>query len=288
MFDVRSWAEQYFIDPERFFPDASEEAMQVAMKEVPSSLLPEALRPLPEGTKVRVTRDDATLERTQRMVWSCLGPDVRWPRKELLGQVGTVMYSEPSETNAIQVQFSPELVTAMRSDLRGGWRAQRLQALEKQGVVFLHRQALEIEVDVAVAATRKKSKWAEVWESLPAGDKERLHDFIVRLDFQLMNAQPAQPRQFLIDALAEGNPLTSSTVYPCFLGDRPQKVVVKAQKPLGKQEANEAWPDLERALFLPDIFGLLGSGGDETRMTLLRQLLIRRSDGPKSFECRLP
>ncbi|CAJ1411094.1 unnamed protein product [Effrenium voratum] len=80
------------------------------------------------------------------MVWSCLGPDVRWPRKELLGQVGTVMYSEPSETNAIQVQFSPELVTAMRSDLRGGWRAQRLQALEKQGVVFLHRQALEIEV----------------------------------------------------------------------------------------------------------------------------------------------
>ena len=35
-----------------------------------------------------------------------------------------------------------------------------------------------------------------VSESLrPAGDKERLHDFIVRLDFQLMNAQPAQPRQ---------------------------------------------------------------------------------------------
>mmetsp|Transcript_66902 Transcript_66902/g.146649 ORF Transcript_66902/g.146649 Transcript_66902/m.146649 type:complete len:88 (-) Transcript_66902:15-278(-) len=46
------WAEQYFLDPDRFYPvKDSEDAWQVAKKDVPSSLLPEALRPLQPGTK---------------------------------------------------------------------------------------------------------------------------------------------------------------------------------------------------------------------------------------------
>ena len=73
------WAEQYFLDPERFYPD-KDDALRLAMNDVPSSLLPEALRPLPVGTKavslsrsvasvrseVRVTRDEVTLERRGR------------------------------------------------------------------------------------------------------------------------------------------------------------------------------------------------------------------------------
>ncbi|CAL1152522.1 unnamed protein product [Cladocopium goreaui] len=50
------WAEQYFLDPDRFYPvKDSEDAWQVAKKDVPSSLLPEALRPLQPGTKAMIS-----------------------------------------------------------------------------------------------------------------------------------------------------------------------------------------------------------------------------------------
>eukprot|EP00435_Cladocopium_sp_Y103_P009000 s2011_g2.t1 len=50
--------------------------------------------------------------------------------------------------------------------------------------------------------------------------------------------------------------------------------------------ANEAWTDLEKALFLPDIFGQLGSGGDESRLQLVKQLLIRGLQPDFSFRGR--
>ncbi|CAK8991873.1 unnamed protein product [Durusdinium trenchii] len=94
-------------------------------------------------------------------------------------------------------------------------------------------------------------------------------------------------RQFLVRAITEGNPLTISTVYPRFLSEtRPERVAVKAPKALSKQEANEAWTDLEKALFLPDIFGVLGSGGDESRLLPLKQLLIRGLQPDFSFRGR--
>eukprot|EP00913_Durusdinium_trenchii_P020892 g19630.t1 len=241
------WAEQYFMDPERFYP----------------------------------TKDDPGWERSGTP-------------QELLGQVGTVVSSE-SSFNEIQVQFPPELVVPMRSQQRRGWQARQMQMLEKQGIVMLHRQALEIEAEVVSAAPRKKSKWLEVWEKVPPVEKDRLHEVVVRMDLQLMipglkgalNAQPGDPRQFLVRAITEGNPLTISTVYPRFLSEtRPERVAVKAPKALSKQEANEAWTDLEKALFLPDIFGVLGSGGDESRLLPLKQLLIRGLQPDFSFRGR--
>ncbi|CAL1140983.1 unnamed protein product [Cladocopium goreaui] len=277
------WAEQYFLDPDRFYPvKDSDDAWQVAKKDVPSSLLPEALRPLQPGTKVRVTKDEATLERTQRQVMGFIHN--RCARKELLGQVGTVVVAESHRTE-VQVQFSPELVAPMRSERRYGHHAREIERLEKQGIVMLHRQALEIEAEAVSAAPRRKSKWIEVWEKVPAVEKDRLHEVVVRMDLQLMNAQPSDPRSYLIHAITDGNPLTTSTVYPRFLSEPcPERVAVKAPKPLGKQEANEAWTDLEKALFLPDIFGQLGSGGDESRLQLVKQLLIRRSAGEDCSE----
>eukprot|EP00438_Fugacium_kawagutii_P025090 Skav213439 [mRNA] locus=scaffold837:81745:91639:+ [translate_table: standard] len=129
---------------------------------------------------------------------------------ELLGQVGTVVLAESHRTD-VQVQFSPELVTPMRSQGGGGgFRGREMERLEKQGIVLLHRQALEIEVEVAAAVSRKKSKWVEVWEKVPPGEKERLHAVVGRMDLQLMNAQPSDPRSYLIHAITDGNPLTTS------------------------------------------------------------------------------
>ncbi|CAE7556556.1 unnamed protein product, partial [Symbiodinium necroappetens] len=125
-----------------------------------------------------------------------------------------------------------------------------------------------------------------VWDSLPSAEKARLHELVVRLDAQLLNAQPGDPRSFLVQAITDGYPLTTSTVYPHFSGARPEKVAVKAPRAMGKQEANAAWPELESALFLPDAFGLRGPGGDDARLQYLRELLARGLAPDYSFRGR--
>ncbi|CAE7874708.1 PDIL1-4, partial [Symbiodinium sp. KB8] len=126
------WTEQYFIDPERFMPSGLEETLRQCLDAVPSALLPE----------VRVTRHEATLDRTQKMIAGVF--DQRCARKELLGQLGVVVSADGNE---VQVQFPPDLLVPMRSHgPKPRWgNLARFQDLERRGIAILHRQALEIE-----------------------------------------------------------------------------------------------------------------------------------------------
>eukprot|EP00930_Biecheleria_cincta_P071330 TRINITY_DN58847_c0_g1_i1.p1 TRINITY_DN58847_c0_g1~~TRINITY_DN58847_c0_g1_i1.p1 ORF type:complete len:1439 (+),score=298.77 TRINITY_DN58847_c0_g1_i1:5415-9731(+) len=283
--NLMRWSQQYFIDPDRFTPSdlnattllasspAEEQsegaAIRAAAADVPSSLLPAALRPLPEGTKVRVTSNEATLERTQRLLPGGVA------RKEFLGKVGTVHQVEGSE---ITVKFPPEYFCITKADRPRGF-FQRMQAeLEKQGLLKLHRQALEIDGTQPTlgSAPHRKTRWAEAWDAMSDANRNRLRAFVQHIDDVLVSAQPEDPMQYLIHAMSDSHPITTSTVYPHFQSEKhPDKVMVKAPKPLGKQEANSAWSELESSLFLPDAFGVRGYQGDDSRVALLRQLISR-------------
>lgn len=257
------WAQQYFMDPDRFSKksDGEANASEVEANEaVPVSLLPDCMQPIPEGARAQVTSDETLLERTHKLLG---GGRFQAARKELLGKVGTIVSSSGT---SVQVRFDTQDLSL---DHRSTYE-------EQQGIVQLHREAIQVTQDVKtpVAGEKRKSLEVEQWALLAAEDHERLRGLVEKLSSVLMHTQPNDLKQYLIWGIIDQTPITDANVYPTYVGDtKPKRVPVKANQQMGKMEANSKWREVERAAFLPVPPGRVASDPlDPVRKLLSRGL----------------